>query len=84
MQTIRVNSDGQVKLPAEIRRFLNVNDGGKVSVTKKDGYVIIENASVKAIDDVREAYKGAAEKLGVKTEEDIVNLVKEYRKSNNE
>lgn len=74
MRTSRLNSDGQIKFPPKIRSFLNPDDGGKTA----------ENASVKAIDDAREAYKGAAAELGLKTEEDIVNLVKEFRKLKNE
>ncbi|MDR1940683.1 MAG: AbrB/MazE/SpoVT family DNA-binding domain-containing protein [Clostridiales bacterium] len=83
MQTARVTPDGQIRLPANIRKLLNINDGGRVAITQRDNYIIIENASIAAIDEVRNAYKGAAEELGIETEEDIVNLVKEYRKSKN-
>ena len=48
-----------------------MTDGGKV---------VMENSTSLAIREAQEAFTGLAEELGLKTEEDVVALVKEVRK----
>ena len=44
------------------------------------GKVIMMNASVSALLDAQKALEGVAESLGVHTEQDVVDMVKEIRK----
>lgn len=80
MELAKITSKGQITLPISIRRILNLKDGDKVAFIEKNGQYIIVNPVSLAIDNAREAFKGEAERLGLKNEEDVVKLVKEVRK----
>ena len=80
MELAKITSKGQITLPIAIRRLLNLKDGDKVAFIEKDGQYLIVNPVSLAIDNAREAFKGEAERLGLKNEDDVVNLVKEVRK----
>lgn len=80
MELAKITSKGQITLPISIRRMLKLKDGDKVAFVEKDGNFIVVNPISLAIDNVREAFAGEDERLGLKTEDDVVQLVKEYRK----
>lgn len=80
MELAKITSKGQITIPISIRRELNLKEGDKVAFIEKDGNYIMINPISLAIDEVREAFKGEAERLGLKTEEDVVRMIKEYRK----
>ena len=79
MELAKITSKGQITLPISIRRTLNLKDGDKVAFIEKYGNYIVINPVSLAIDKVREAFKGEAEKLGLKNEEDVVKMIKEFR-----
>ncbi|GBF33746.1 transcriptional regulator [Desulfocucumis palustris] len=60
--------------------MLNLKDGDKVVFMTDGGKVIMENPTKLAIKEAQEAFEGLAEELGLKSEDDVVNLVKEVRK----
>ena len=80
MELAKITSKGQITLPISIRRILNLKDGDKVAFIEKDGNYIVVNPVSLAIDEIREAFDGEAERLGLKTEEDVVKMIKEFRK----
>jgi AbrB family looped-hinge helix DNA binding protein len=84
MQTVKVLENGQIKLPKKILKKLNLNIGETLAVIPTENGFYIQNASIAAIDEIRAAMKSEAEKAGLHSEEDVVTLIKEYRKSVNE
>lgn len=80
MELAKITSKGQITLPISIRRVLNLKDGDKVAFIEKDGNYIIVNPVSLAIDEVRKEFEGEAERLGLKTEEDVAKMIKEIRK----
>lgn len=83
MEIAKVMSKGQVTIPISIRKKLNLKEGDKVVFIEKDGNMVIANSAMLALQKVQDAFKGEAERLGLKTEEDVVNLVKEVRQEMN-
>lgn len=79
MELAKITSKGQITLPISIRRILNLKDGDKVAFIEKNGQYIIVNPLSLAIDNAREAFAGEAKRLNLKTEDDVVNLIKEVR-----
>lgn len=79
MELAKITSKGQITLPIAIRKKLNLKDGDKVVFIEKDGNYIIVNPVSLAIDEVREEFKGEAKRLDLETEEDVVQMVKEFR-----
>lgn len=79
MELAKITSKGQITLPISIRRILNLKDGDKVAFIEKNGQYILANPVSLAVDNARMAFKGEAEILNLKNEQDVVNLVKEVR-----
>jgi AbrB family looped-hinge helix DNA binding protein len=80
MELAKITSKGQITLPIGLRRSLNLKDGGKVAFIEQDGVYTVVNPLMLAIENAQKAFEGEAERLGLKTEEDVVALVKEVRK----
>jgi len=79
MELAKITIRGQITIPKKIRNRLGVKDGDKVIFIEENGRVIIENAAMIALKKAQDAFTGEAERLGLKNEQDIVNLVKEVR-----
>ncbi len=80
MELAKITSKGQITIPIDIRKKLNLKEGDKVVFIIDNGRVVMENSTRIALREVQEAFKGEAEKAGLKTEEDVVDLVKQIRK----
>ena len=80
MEISRVTSKGQITIPVEIRKKLNLKTGDKVVFIEDGDKVIFANSSMVALRNVQQIMKGEAEKQGLYTEEDVNNLVKSVRK----
>ena len=80
MEISRVTSKGQITIPVEIRKKLNLKTGDKVVFIEDGDRVIFANSSMVALRNFQQAMQGEAEKQGLSTEEDVNNLVKSVRK----
>lgn len=80
MELAKITMRGQITIPKEIRKRLGVRDGDKVVFIEENGRIIIENAAMMALRDAQDAFAGEAERAGLKTEQDIVGMVKEVRR----
>jgi AbrB family looped-hinge helix DNA binding protein len=76
----RVTSKGQVTIPVEMRRKLGIKDGDKVVFMEEGNRIVIANAAMVALKEVQEAFSGEAERLGLRDEQDVVDMVKEARR----
>lgn len=79
MDNAKVMSKGQVTIPKEIRKVLGVDSGDRVTFIVNDGEVRIVNSAVYAMRMLQEEMAGEAEKAGIKSEQDVVDLVKSVR-----
>jgi AbrB family looped-hinge helix DNA binding protein len=83
MELAKLTSKGQLTVPVAIRKKLNLKEGDKVVFLADDDGIRIVNASVLAIEQARIAFAGEADRVGLKTEQDIVDMVKDIRKAMN-
>lgn len=80
MNLAKISANGQITLPVEIRRSLGLRLGDKVLfLQNQNGDIILTNASSQAIRKAQAAFSGAAEAMGVSSEDDIQALVDELR-----
>lgn len=80
MNLAKISANGQITVPVEIRRLLGLKSGDKILFfQKQDGEIVVSNASSKAICKAQAAFVGAAETMGVTSEDDIQALVDEVR-----
>ena len=80
MELAKVTTKGQITIPKEIRELLNLKEGSKILFIQKGNDIIIRNAAMVALENIQNAFNGEAERLNLKNEEDVVNLIKEERK----
>lgn len=82
MNLAKISANGQITVPAEIRRLLGLKSGDKILFFQNpSGEIVINNASSQAIYKAQKAFEGVAEQMGVYNEDDVQALVDEVRKS---
>jgi len=80
MNLAKVSANGQVTVPVEIRKKLGVKDGDKIIFIEENGRIIMENSVRVALKDVQTAFRGEAERLGLKDEDDVTAMINELRR----
>jgi AbrB family looped-hinge helix DNA binding protein len=80
MELARISSKGQITIPKEVRKKLNLKEGDKVLFVEENGKVVIANASYMAFKEIQQAMQGEAERQGISSEEDVNKLIKEVRR----
>ena len=79
MNLAKLSANGQVTVPVEIRRKLNLKEGDKIIFFERNnGEVVINNASATAIINAHNAFDGASKDFEVNSE-DVQYLVDEVR-----
>ncbi len=80
INSAEISLNGQITLPIEIRRLLDLKSGDKVlSFQKPDGEIVLSNASTGAVRKAQAAFAGASEAMNVENEDDMQKLVYEVR-----
>ncbi len=80
MEMARLTSKGQITIPIEIRKKLNLKEGDKVIFVTAGDRILLENSSAFAVHETRRKYDGLIEELNLHTEEDLINVISEIRK----
>ena len=75
----KVMSKGQVTIPKDVRSVLGVESGDKVTFIVDGDDVRIVNSAVYAMKLFQKEMEGEAEKANIRSEEDVVDLVKSNR-----
>ena len=84
MELAKVTSQGQITIPVDIRNYLNIKNGDKVVLIKDKGRIVMANSTMLALKEVQDAFSGVAERMGLESEDDVVDLVKAHRKGKRE
>ena len=77
--TAKVMSKGQITLPVDIRKNMRLAVGDRVALIFENDRVIMMNPAIYAMEVLQKEMEGEAEKAGLTTEEDIINLCREIR-----
>lgn len=80
MDLARVSSKGQITIPIEIRKKLNLKEGDKVLFLEEDGKIVLANSSYIALKEMQDEMKGRAEEAGLISEESVNEFIKNIRK----
>ena len=79
MEVAKITSRGQITIPIDIRKKLGLKEGDKVIFIEEGDKIIFANAAKIAFKNMQKAFEGEAERLGLKDEQDVVNMVDEVR-----
>mgnify|MGYP001130898348 FL=1 len=80
MELAKVTSKGQITIPIDIRRKLGVKEGDKILFVEEQGRIIMMNSSIDALRKAQAAFTGEAERLGLRDEQDVADLVSALRR----
>ena len=81
MELAKVTTKGQVTIPKSIRELLELKEGSKILFIQKGNDVIIKNSAMIALENIQNEFDGEAKRLGLETEDDVVEMIKEYREN---
>jgi AbrB family looped-hinge helix DNA binding protein len=79
MEVAKITNHWQITLPAAIRKRLGVREGDKIIFVERQGQILVENAAKTAFSNLRVGFAGEAERLGLRSEDDVAALVDEVR-----
>lgn len=81
MELAKVTTKGQITIPKSIRELLNLKEGSKILFIQKGKDIVIQNSAMLALEKIQNAFDGEAERLGLEKEDDVVEMIKEFRKN---
>ncbi len=79
MELAKVTSKGQVTIPIEIRKKLGIKNGDKILFVEEAGKIYMLNSSMDALREAQRAFAGEAERLGLRDDNDVMEMLKEIR-----
>lgn len=80
LEVTKISSKGQITIPIELRKKLNLVSGGKLAfIEGDDGKVYVVNSSMLALKTAQNAFSGAAKNADVKNEDALLEIIKESR-----
>jgi AbrB family looped-hinge helix DNA binding protein len=76
IEVSKISSKGQVTIPVELRKLLQLSEGSKVAfITDENGKVYIANSSMLALKDVQSAFNGVAAQAGITDETQVAQFI---------
>lgn len=81
MELAKVTTKGQITIPKAIRELLDLKEGSKIIFIQKGNDIVIQNSAMMALEKIQSAFEGEADRLGLETEEDVVEMIKQFRKN---
>ena len=78
----KVMSKGQITIPKDVRNIRGVSCGDRVSFIVEGNTVRIVNSAVYAMQMLQNEMAGEAQRTGMVTDEEVIDMVKEIRSSN--
>ena len=75
MKLAKVTSKGQITIPIEIRKKLGIKNGDKILFVEESGRIYMMNSSVTAFREAQKSFAGEAERLGLKDDDDVIEMI---------
>jgi len=76
----KVSSRGQIAIPSEMRKRLNLREGEKVMFFSEGDTVMMKKVTLESFKEITKPLKDAARKSGLK-ESDVPRIINKFRKS---
>lgn len=80
MELAKVTSKGQITIPVEIRNKLGIKEGDKVLFVEEGNRIFMVNSTLMALKEAQDAFQGEAERVGLKDEQDVVDMIRQMRR----
>jgi AbrB family looped-hinge helix DNA binding protein len=80
----KVLPKGQITIPKDIREQLHINVGDRLTLICQNDRLVLMNSAVFALQEFQNAMKGEAEKAGIHSDDDVVDMIMQMRREENE
>ena len=80
----KVMAKGQITIPKDVRKALGVDSGDRGSFIVEGNNVRIVGSAVYAMQMLQREMAGEAERAGLKTDDDVIELLREMRNEDKE
>ena len=81
MELAKITSKGQITIPRDIRVKMNLKTGDKILFFEENDKFFLQNSNTVVLSDFQKAMEGAAQEAGFNDPDDVVNYIKQLRKS---
>lgn len=79
LNTAKVMSKGQITLPVDIRKRMQLSTGDRVALIYEGNRVIMMNPALYAMEEFQKEMEGEFKKAGIDSEEDLISLISDVR-----
>ena len=79
MELAKVTSKGQITIPIKKKKKLGIKNGDKILFVEESGRVYMMNSSMDALREAQRSFAGEAERLGLKDDDDVMEMIKSLR-----
>jgi AbrB family looped-hinge helix DNA binding protein len=83
MEMAKITSKGQITIPQEIRERMDLKKGDKIIFFEENGKYFFQNSNTVVLANFQQDMKGAAKEAGFNDPDDVVEYIKQLRKSKN-
>jgi len=81
MVLAKVTSKGQITIPRDIRVKMNLKTGDKILFFEENEKYFLQNSNSVVLSNFQNAMKGSAREAGFNDPDDVVEYIKQLRKS---
>ena len=75
----KVLPKGQITIPKDIRNHLKINVGDRLTLVCENERLVLMNSATFALKEFQKSMRGEAEKAGLHSDEDVVDLFMQMR-----
>ncbi len=75
----KLMAKGQITLPKDIREVLRVETGDRITIICEGDRVVLMNSAVYAMKMLQKNMEGEAERAGINSDDDVVDMIMEMR-----
>jgi AbrB family looped-hinge helix DNA binding protein len=76
----KVLPKGQITIPKDIRDHLKINVGDRLTLVCENDRLVLMSSAMFALKEFQKAMAGEAEKVGISSDEDVVDIIMQMRR----
>ena len=76
----KVLPKGQITIPKDIRDYLRINVGDRLTLVCENDRLVLMNSAMFALNEFQRAMEGEANKAGLYSDEDVVDMFMDMRR----
>ena len=80
MELAKVTSKGQITIPRDVRKKMNLKTGDKILFFEENNKFFLQNSNSVVLSDFQRSMEGAAQEAGFNDPDDVVKYMKQLRK----